>query len=216
MKPLRVLIACEYSGVVRDAFAVRGHDAWSADLLPSSRPGNHIQCEHDLHLFDIIAEGKWDMLIAHPECRFMANSGACRLYIGGKGSRIKDPDRWERMARATESFKALWNSDVAKIALENPVMHCHARKLIGTHWTQTVQPYEFGDPESKRTALWLKNLPPLKPTNVLPLPECGHWENQTPSGQNKLGPSPTRSLERARTYPGIAAAMAEQWGTLLT
>lgn len=207
---MKILIACEFSGTVRDAFAALGHDAWSCDLLPSEKPGQHIQAEHDLHLLDIL-QGGWDLLVGHPPCRFLSNSGAWRLYVGGKGSRIKDKDRWEQMDRAARFFKVLWTAPIDRIALENPIMHKHAAALVEAPYTQTIQPFKFGHPESKRTCLWLKNLPPLKPTNILPLPNCGYWENQTPSGQNRLGPSPTRSQDRARTYSGIAKAMAEQW-----
>lgn len=211
---MRVLIACEFSGAVRRAFRERGHDAWSCDLLPAEDGSPyHIQAEHDLHLLDIVRNG-WGLMIAHPPCRYLSNSGACRLYVGGKGSRIKDPERWENMRRGALLFRALWNAPIERIGIENPIMHRHALALIGQNFEHSIQPFEFGHPESKRTCLWLKNLPPLKPTKVLALPECGHWENQTPSGQNRLGPSPTRSQDRARTYSGIASAMAEQWGCL--
>jgi hypothetical protein len=205
---MRVLIACEFSGRVRDAFTARGHDAWSCDLLPSETPGQHIQADHDLHLFDIVESGKWDLLIAHPPCTYLCNSGVLRLYHG----KTRNVERWELMRRAADFFKALLSSPVPKIAVENPVMHGHAVRLIGEKHSQTVQPYQFGHAESKRTCFWLRNLPLLRPTNVLSKPARGYWDNQTPSGQNRLSPGPRRAADRARTYAGIAAAMAEQWG----
>jgi hypothetical protein len=193
-----VLVACEFSGIVRDAFRARGHDAWSCDLLPSERPGPHIrgdiidelnQCEpHD-----------WDLLIAHPPCTHLAVSGA--RWFAGK--------RAEQEA-ALEFVRLLLHAEVPRIALENPVSVISSRIRRPD---QIIQPWQFGHPESKTTCLWLKGLPKLLPTDVLPLPLSGRWANQTPSGQNRLGPSPTRWADRSRTYVGIAAAMADQWGS---
>jgi hypothetical protein len=214
---LNVLIACEYSGEVREAFAARGHNAWSCDLLPSEREGNHIQGDifNTLRCVPFAPPGTpWDLLIAHPPCTRLCNSGVLRLYRGGKAINGRDPQKWADMEQGAQFFKRLWDCQVPKVCLENPVMHGHAARIIGAKHSQTIQPFEFGHPESKRTALWLRGLPLLRKTNILPKPECGHWENQTPSGQNKLGPSPTRGHERARTYAGIANAMAEQWGNL--
>lgn len=190
---VRVLVACEFSGIVREAFTQRGHDAWSCDLLPSEIKGNHYQ--GDFH--DILLEGIWDLLIAFPPCTHLAVSGA----------------RWFKEKEMEQNYaldlvRDLLDAPVEKIALENPV------GIISTRIRkpdQIIQPWMFGHPESKKTCLWLKNLPKLVPTNILELPESGRWENQTPSGQNKLGPSPTRWMERSRTYQGIANAMAEQW-----
>ncbi|HVI70293.1 MAG TPA: hypothetical protein VM656_02260 [Pyrinomonadaceae bacterium] len=145
---MRVLVACEFSGVVRDAFTARGHDAWSCDLLPSERPGQHIQAEHDLHLFDIITGGAWDLLIAHPPCTFLCNSGVLRLYIGKE----KNLERWELMRRAADFFKALLNAPVPRVAVENPVMHGHAVRLIGQRHSQSIQPFHFGHPERARSS----------------------------------------------------------------
>jgi hypothetical protein len=204
---MRVLVACEFSGVVRDAFGRSGHDAWSCDLLPDDT-GPHQQRD----VREILSQ-KWDMLIGHPPCQYMSNSGALRLYRGGKKANGRDPERWAQMEAAAAFFSALWNAPIPRIAVENPVMVGHAKRLIGVQQSQTIQPFQFGHPESKRTCLWLKGLPALKPTEVLTLPESGHWDNQTPSGQNKLGPSPDRWKLRAQTYTGIADAMASQWGT---
>ena len=201
---MRVLVACEFSGVVRDAFAALGHDAWSCDLLPSERPGNHIQGD----CLAVLDQG-WDLMIAHPPCTRLCNSGVLRLYKPGTMER--DPVKWQEMERGAALFRALWDAPVQRIAIENPVMHGHALRLTGARHTQTIQPYQFGHPESKRTCLWLKSLPVLVPKNILQKPECGYWQNQTPSGQNRLGPSPTRGQDRARTYAGIAQAMADQW-----
>jgi hypothetical protein len=190
----RVLVACEYSGRVRDAFAASGWDAWSCDLLPSETPGNH-------HLGPVepLLDQPWDLLIAHPPCTHLAVSGA-RWF----------KDKQAEQAEALTFVRLLLDAPVPHICLENPVSIISSRIRKPT---QIIQPYQFGHPEAKTTCLWLKNLPPLTPTNILPKPACGHWDNQTPSGQNKLGPSPDRWKERSRTYPGIATAMATQWHT---
>ena len=190
---MRVLVACEFSGTVREAFAARGHDAWSCDLLPTERPGQHIEGD----VLDVMRQG-WDLLIAHPPCTYLAVSGA-RWWAG----------RQKEQADAVGFALTLLYAPVERIALENPIGKLST--VIGRP-AQIIQPYWFGHPESKATCLWLKNLPTLKPTDTLTLPKSGRWSNQTPSGQNKLGPSPNRWRERSRTYPGIAAAMAEQWG----
>lgn len=198
---MRVLVACEFSGIVRDAFIAKGHDAVSCDLLPTERPGPHIQGEAE----NILDDG-WDMLLAFPPCTYLCSSG---LHWNKR--------RPGREALTHEAMLFVFNlmgvgsiaHGIPLIALENPI-GCISTKYRKPD--QVIQPWQFGHPESKGTCLWLKGLPPLKPTNVLPLPESGRWDNQTPSGQNKLGPSPTRAKDRARTYTGIARAMAEQWG----
>jgi hypothetical protein len=196
---LKVGILEECSGIVRDAFIAAGHDAISCDLKPTRRPGPHIQG-------DVLVQDwrGFDLLICHPDCTYLANSGV--HWLG------RQPGRWDKMVEAAHFFR--WHLDLPCpcIAVENPVMHGHALGYVGRRHDQTVQPYQFGDPASKRTCIWLKGLPPLQPTNVLPLPACGYWPNQTPSGQNKLGPSEMRKELRSNTYPGIAAAMAAQWG----
>ena len=194
---MRVLVACEFSGVVRDAFSRRGHYAMSCDLLPTDSPGNHYQGD----VMDIIGDGG-DLMIAHPPCTYLSNSGVRWLF--------SQPERWGLMEKAAEFFVKLLTADIPMIAIENPVMHGHAVKLIGCKQSQSIQPYQFGHPESKRTCLWLKNLPLLQPTNVLPGRK--RWENQTPSGRNNLPPSESRWKQRSKTYVGIAEAMAEQWG----
>ena len=185
---MKVLIACEFSGVVRDAFAARGHDAWSCDLLPSETPGNHYQGD----VRDMIGRGygwEWDLLIAHPPCTHLSVSGA-------RWFRDKLPEQQE----ALDFVRLLLDAPVPRIALENPV------SIISTRIRkpdQIVQPWMFGHGETKATCLWLKNLPPLEPTDVVEGREGRVW---------KMPPSPDRWKERSRTYQGIASAMAEQWG----
>lgn len=190
---MKILIACEFSGVVRDAFLDQGHNAISCDLLPSLFPGPHYQCD----VRDILYDG-WDMMIAHPPCTHLCVSGA-RWF----------KDKLPQQEEALEFVRLLLDAPIPRICLENPI------SIISTRIRkpdQIIQPWMFGHPESKSTCLWLKNLPRLEPTNILRLPSSGHWDNQTPSGQNKLGPSPTRASDRSRTYHGIADAMAAQWG----
>ena len=200
---MRVLVACEFSGIVRDAFAAKGHDAWSCDLLPTERLGQHIQGDALEHLDD-----GWDLMIAHPDCRF--------LTLAGLHWNNRIHGRKERTAEALEFVRQLLNAPIPRIALENPIgcISTHIRKP-----NQIIQPHQFGHPESKQTALWLVGLPKLVPTNILTptrFQKNGRprWDNQTPTGQNKLGPSPDRWKKRSRTYQGIATAMADQWGSL--
>lgn len=186
---MRVLVACEFSGIVREAFRAKGHDAMSVDLLPSEKPGPHYEGD----VLDVLDDG-WDLMIAHPPCTHLAVSGA----------------RWfkEKQAEQTEALdfvRTLLDAPISKIALENPVsiISSKIRKP-----DQVIQPWWFGEDASKRTCLWLKNLPLLVPTKPL---VKDLYANQTPSGQNKLGPSPDRWKERSRTYVGFAEAMADQW-----
>ena len=196
---MRVLVACEYSGTVRDAFAAAGHDAWSCDVLPTDAPGKH----HQGDVTDILADG-WDLLIGHPPCTYMTNSGVAWLH--------KDETRWEKLDEAAAFFLTLWNAPIPRIALENPVMHKYAKQRIGNiRQSQTVQPWMFGHMEQKATCLWLKGLPPLAETrNVkaammrLPINERQRL--------HYLPPSPDRWKLRSKTYEGLARAMAEQWG----
>jgi len=197
-----VLVACEFSGVVRDAFTAVGCDAWSVDLLPTERPGQHIVGD----ALEAVASRPWDILIAFPPCTYLCLSG---MHWTTRGKR--DPQLTEY---ALAFVNLLLAAPVERIALENPV------GAISTRIRKPdciIHPWQFGHPESKTTCLWLKNLAPLKPTNVLPKPANGRWENQCANGsQNKLPPSPDRWKLRSKTYQGIADAMAEQWGPLLT
>lgn len=194
---MKVLIACEYSGTVRDAFIQRGHDAMSCDLLPTDMPGPHYQGD----VRDILEAG-WDLMIAHPPCTYLCSSG---LHWNKRR-----PERAAQTEEALQFVQLLLDANIPRIALENPV-GCISTRIRKPD--QTIHPWQHGDPESKATCLWLKGLPLLEPSNVLPLPESGRWANQTPSGQNKLGPSEDRWKIRSQTYQGIANAMAQQWGT---
>jgi hypothetical protein len=189
---MKVLIACEFSGTVRDAFAARGHDAWSCDLLPTESAGQHYVGD----VRDILYDG-WDLMIGHPPCTYLANSGVQWLY--------RREGRWEQMREGAEFFRMLLNAPIPRIAIENPIMHKYAKEIIGAPPTQTVQPWMFGHGESKATCLWLKNLPALTPTNIVSEREQRIW---------KLPPSTDRWKLRSVTYAGIADAMAEQWGNL--
>jgi site-specific DNA-cytosine methylase len=190
---MKVLIACEYSGTVRDAFIRRGHDAISCDLLPTERPGPHYQGD----VRNILGDS-FDLMVAHPPCTHLAVSGA-RWF----------KDKQIEQAEALDFVRLLLSAPIEHIALENPISIISSRIRKPD---QIVHPWQFGHPESKATCLWLKNLPRLVATNILEKPASGRWSNQTPSGQNKLGPSEDRWKIRSATYQGIADAMAEQWG----
>lgn len=195
---MRVLVGCEFSGIVRDAFIRRGHSAWSCDLLPTERPGPHIQGD----VLKILGDD-WDLGIFHPPCTYLSASG---MHWTKRG--LRDPKLTED---SLEFVRKLLDAPIPRIALENPVGIISTRIRMPD---QIVQPWWFGDDASKRTCLWLKNLPPLVPTNMLPGDNKTRRGNQTPSGQNKLGPSKDRWLERSRTYLGIAEAMADRWGLI--
>ena len=192
---MRVLVACEFSGIVRDAFIAAGHDAWSCDLLDTERSGPHLIGDAGRA---VIWDGPWDLMIAHPPCTYLALSGVRWLY-GGKGTE-RDPERWAMMERAAAFFRWLLDAPIPRIAVENPIQHRHAGLPKPT---QIIQPWMFGTPETKATCLWLKNLPPLEPTNIVDgrIPRVHH-----------ASPGPDRWKERSRTDPNIAAAMAAQWG----
>lgn len=196
---MKVLIACEYSGAVRDAFIRAGHYAMSCDLLPTDAPGPH----HQGNVLDIIDHG-WDLLIAHPPCTYLCSSG---LHWN---KRV--PGRQEKTEEALRFVEELMQAPVPLIAIENPI-GCISTRIRKAD--QTIQPYQFGHDASKATCLWLKGLPPLEPTQyVEPRIVNGRkrWGNQTDSGQNRLPPSADRWKIRSETYIGIAEAMANQWG----
>lgn len=196
---MKILIACEFSGIVREAFnAIHGNHAISCDLLPpeDGRVDYHYQGD----VRDILNDG-WDIMIAFPPCTYLCSSG---LHWNKRR-----PGRAEKTEEALEFVRLLLNAPIKKIGLENPV-GCISTQIRKPD--QIIQPWQFGHPESKTTCLWLKGLPNLVPTNVLELPASGRWSNQTPSGRNNIPPSPTRWMERSRTYRGIAQAMADQWG----
>lgn len=193
---MKILVGCERSGIVRDAFLRLGHDACSCDLVPTEVPGPHIVDD----ILTVMHFG-WDMMVAFPDCTFVCGSG---LHWNKRR-----PERQAKTDAAVEFFRKLLNAPIKRIALENPV-GCLSTRIRKPD--QIIQPWQFGDDASKATCLWLIGLPLLVPTNVLPGGRKARRANQTPSGQNKLGPSPTRHIDRARTYPGPANAMAEQWG----
>ena len=196
---MKVLVACEYSGKVRDAFIAKGHDAMSCDILPTDKPGPHYQGD----VFDIINDG-WDMMIAHPPCTYLSNSGVCHLHT--------DPKRWARLDDGAAFFKSLWEAGIPKIAIENPIMHKYAKERIGCgRQTQVVQPWWFGHTEKKATCLWLKGLPPLVETNNVKS-EMELLPKNQQQRLHYLPPSPDRWKLRSTTYQGIADAMATQWG----
>lgn len=204
---MRVLVACEFSGIVRDAFIAAGHEAVSLDILPSEAPGPHIQRDVISFFDDSANRHRFDLIIAHPPCTYLANSGARWLY-GGRGT-TPDPSRWAAMREAAWFFGRMLDAPAVRVAVENPIMHGHARRLIRENAPhpdaiQTIQPWQYGTPETKATQLWLRNLPPLVPTNVV--------EGRTPR-VHFASPGPRRWMERSRTDPNIAQAMAEQWGS---
>ncbi|HEV2865459.1 MAG TPA: hypothetical protein VGX37_03015 [Allosphingosinicella sp.] len=198
--PMRVLIACEFSGTVRNAFLARGHDAWSCDLLPSEdRSNRHITGDAR----DILGDG-WDLLmVAHPPCTRLCNSGVRWLHSPPPG-RTRE-QMWRELDEAADLFSAFWNAPIERICVENPVMHRHAKDRIENYqaFAQSVQPWQFGHGETKRTCFWLKNLPPLRPTAIVD----GRHQRVA-----RMPPGPDRWKERSRFYTGIAAAMADQWG----
>lgn len=202
---LRVLVACEFSGIVRDAFLRHEHDAVSCDLLPTESPGPHIQDNVLNHLDD-----GWDMMIAHPPCTYLTNAGVRHLHDHvvsrrGKHTAVYGFERWVEMRKAAEFFRQLLFADIPKICVENPIPHRYAVAEIGRKYDQLIQPFYFGDPYRKATCVWLKGLVKLKPTNVVEGREqkC----HKEPPGLN-------RWKNRSRTYRGIAEAMADQWGAL--
>lgn len=214
---MNVLIACEFTGIVRQAFAQRGHNAWSCDLLPTELPGPHIQDNVAYHLGPCRANDytHWDMVIAHPPCTRLTN--AVIWYI-------KKNNLWGEVREAAQFFKMILDCPAHRICIENPVQHGYVRKpneyndTLLPGQTHSIQPYNFGEDASKRTCLWLKNLPRLQKTEYFPPRMVNgkkRWGNQTDGGWNKLPPSDTRGQDRSRTYPGIAKAMAQQWGSLL-
>lgn len=194
---MKVLIGCEFSGVVREAFKSRGHDAWSIDLLPTEQDGNHIQGD----VLNVLSDG-WDLLIAHPPCTYLANSGVRWLYVTGESPK-RNSERWTKMEEASKFFKALLKAPINKIAIENPIMHRYAKEIIGRGHDQIIQPWQFGHGETKGTGLWLVNLPLLVSTQIV--------EGRRPRVHYE-SPSPDRWKSRSRTLQGIADAMAIQWG----
>lgn len=204
---MRVLVACEYSGAVRDAFLALGHDAMSCDLLPTDSLGPH----HEGDVFDIIDDG-WDLMVAHPPCTFLCSASAKHLYMLDErgvgtlrdehGERIPNPARIKARDESVEFVRALMDAPIDRVAVENPqgMLSSLYRKP-----DQYIEPWQHGHGETKKTGLWLKNLPKLEPTDVV----AGRADRI-----HKMPPSADRWKLRSATYPGIARAMAAQWGSL--
>lgn len=198
---MRVLVACEFSGTVRDAFRLQGHDAWSCDLLPTEVPGPHLQGD----VREILDAG-WDLLVAHPPCTYLSNAGVRHLHSvpsrRGTLPSVHGTKRVAALCDAADLFLTLFEAPVIRICCENPIPNRYAKELIG-EYSQLIQPWQFGHGEVKATCLWLRGLPPLVPTDIV-------------SGRepriHRMSPGPHRARERSRTYPGIAWAMATQWG----
>lgn len=186
---MKVLIACEFSGIVRDAFSKRGHDAWSLDVIPTERPGNHLQIPFEQFFYDPQAVHSFDLMIAHPPCTHLAVSGA-RWF----------KDKQDEQIQALDFVRLLMQTQIERICIENPIsiISSKIRKP-----DQIIQPWMFGHGETKATCLWLKELPKLTPTNIVDGREARI---------HKMPPGPNRWKERSRTMQGIATAMANQWG----
>lgn len=197
---MNVLVACEYSQVVARTFRNYGHNAWSCDILPTEgNPDYHIQDDVMNHLKD-----GWDLLIAHPPCTYLCNSGVSHLY--------KDKSRWDELKKASEFFKSLLHCDIPMICVENPIPHKYGKL---PPYSQIIQPYEFGHPERKATCLWLKNLPKLEATK-----DVKEQMKKLPKNISQrihyTSPGKDRWKIRSRTFQGIADAMADQWGNIIT
>ncbi len=197
---MKVLVACEFSGVVRRAFRKRGHDAWSCDLLPAwDKSPHHIEGDAT----KILNDG-WDLLIAHPPCTRLCSAGSRWLHNPPPGRKLDTI--WEELRQGAELFSVFLNAPVHRRAVENPVMHRHAKELIENYreYSQKIEPWWFGHKLKKATCLWLHNLPPLMPAGVVAEPK---------TYITSLSPSPDRWKERSLTFEGVANAMADQWGT---
>jgi hypothetical protein len=198
---MNVLVACEYSAVVRDAFRARGHESWSVDLLPSEGSSMwHFQRD----ALEVAHAFRWDLVIAHPPCTRLCKAGVRWLH---------ERNLWDEMREAAKFFRQMLDLPAPMVAAENPVMHRYATEIIGRKQDQIVQPWMFGHMESKGTGLWLKGLPPLVPTNDVREATMA----LTPKERDRvhwMAPGPDRWKARSRTYQGIADAMADQWGSL--
>jgi hypothetical protein len=194
---MRVLVACEFSGIVRQAFTEVGHYAVSADLLPTEIPGRHYH-GNVLKILD----SNWDLIIAHPPCTYLALSGVQWIH--------KRPERWQLMLEAVDFFNKFLACQCQRVCVENPIMHSYATQRIHRPHTQIIKPHAFGHPVKKATCLWLKNLPQLKATNNVHLEM---FMSESSAAKIHMAPdSKNRAKERSRTFTGIAQAMASQWG----
>ena len=208
---MNVLVACEFSGVVRDAFRKRGHNAWSCDLLPCEGDGQfHLQSDVRHVMQGRAARAwDWDLMIAHPPCTYLCNSGVRWLHVNNSTS-----DRWYELDKAAEFYRTLRDAPIPRKCIENLIMHRYAMERITLGRRQFVQPWWFGNKAFKSTGLELIGLPDLVPTNKLTPPKKGTDEHKAWSSVHRASPGKDRWLERSRTYTGIAEAMAEQWGCL--
>lgn len=202
---MNILIACEESGTVRDEFIKLGHNAISCDLQPTRKPGPHLQCD-----VRKVLELGWDLMIAHPVCRRLANSGVRWLHEPPNGKTKEE--MWEALDEAAEFYCLLRDAPIPMKAIENPIMHAHAKERVNPGHRQVVQPWWFGDPTFKATGFELIGLPDLVATNRLMPPEKGTDEYKAWSWVHLMPPGPNRERDRSVTQPGIARAMAEQWG----
>jgi hypothetical protein len=208
---VRALVACEFSGVVRRALRSRGIDAWSCDLLPAEDDDqHHIQDDVLRHLND-----GWHLMIAHPPCTFLCNSGVRWLYKGGRG-RVIDVKRWADMVRAADFYKLLADAPVPLKALENPIFHPYAVEIIGHDHDQIVQPWWFGHREMKATGFRLMGLPPLTKTNDVGPPPKDPVERRKWARVHQASPGADRWKERSRFLSGMADAIADQWGMAMS
>ena len=196
---MKILVACEYSGTVRDQFIRMGHKAISCDIQPTKRNGPHIQDD----VLAVISDG-WDMMIAHPPCDYLANSGNKHLYL--------EAGREDKAKKAADFFRKLLNAPIPRICIENPVMR-HAMERVGRKPDQIIQPWQFGHMETKATCLWLKGLPKLQPFSDLKAATFAQPDNERQK-MFYMSPSPERGLLRSKTYHGFAWAFAQQWGNL--
>lgn len=197
---MKILVACEESQAVTIAFRNKGHDAYSCDIQECS--GGHPEWHIKGDAIKEAYSGKYDMMVAHPPCTYLSNSGVCWLY--------KDPFRWGYMDDGAEFFKKLLKAPIEKIAIENPVPHKYAVEKIGRKYDQSIQPYQFGHTESKRTCFWLKGLPKLKETNNV-FEQWKRLPKNEAQRMHYLPPGPERAKLRSKTFQGIAEAMASQW-----
>lgn len=202
---MKVLVACEYSGTVRDAFAMMGHDAWSCDLRKSEKPGQHLQCD-----VRNVLDRDWDLMIAHPVCTRLTNAGRRWMHNPPNGKTMVEI--WREFFEAVEFYKLLRNANIPRKAIENPIMHDHAKECLGQMKRQIVQPWWFGDKAFKATGWELIGLPELVPTNKLTPPKPGTDEHKKWSWVHRMPPGPDREKERSRFHSGMAFAIASQWG----
>lgn len=206
---MKILVACEESQVVTKAFRARGHEAYSCDLQSCS--GGHPEWHYQQDVRPLLREC-WDMVIAHPTCRYLTNSGVCHLYIDRRKENGIYQPRWDDMRQAAEFFNLFLDlPHIPKVVVENPIMHKYARELILSPYTQIIQPYQFGHMEQKATCLWLKGVDELKETKNVKDEMMKLPDNQR-QRLHYLPPGPDRERQRSTTFPGIGDAFAEQWG----